>query len=214
MAPRLEVENVECLRGERRLFSGLSFTLSDGQFLRVRGANGSGKTSLLRIVCGLLTPSAGEVRWDNRGIRSLREDYCRNLVYIGHANGLKDELTAAENLEVAAALAGVPADREAQLAALDAFGVAHCSGLALRHLSQGQRRRVALARLALSAAAPLWILDEPFAALDAQAVAQVERLVAAHVGAGGMVALTTHLEVAFAAAAMVHVDLDQRAGRA
>jgi heme exporter protein A len=214
MAPRLEVENVECLRGERRLFSGLSFTLSDGQLLRVRGANGSGKTSLLRIVCGLLTPSAGEVRWDSRGIRSLREDYCRNLVYIGHANGLKDELTAAENLEVAAALAGVPADREAQFTALDAFGVAHCSGLALRQLSQGQRRRVALARLALSAAAPLWILDEPFAALDAQAVAQVERLVAAHVGAGGIVVLTTHLEVAFAAAAMVHVDLDQRSGRA
>jgi len=204
----LEARELECTRGERRLFSGLSFRLGAGQLLRVAGANGSGKTSLLRIMCGLLLPSAGELRWRGRPIRAEREEYCRNLVFIGHLNALKDDLTALENLQVAAALGGMTADAGRMLAALDRFGVAHCAELPTKILSQGQRRRVALARLALSAAAPLWILDEPFSALDVGAVVELERLLAAHLAAGGMVVLTTHQEVQVVAHAVLRIDLD------
>ncbi len=206
----LEALQLECTRGERRLFTGLSFALSRGQLLRVAGANGSGKTSLLRIMCGLLAPSAGELRWCGKSIRSEREEYSRNLLFVGHLNALKDDLTAVENLQVAAALGGKPADVGRMLAALDCFGVAHCAELPAKVLSQGQRRRVALARLALAPTAPLWILDEPFAALDVAAVVELERLLASHLASGGMVVLTTHQEVAVVAHAVLRVDLDQQ----
>ncbi len=208
MAAMLEARQLECTRGDRRLFSELSFTLSRGQMLRVAGANGSGKTSLLRIMCGLLAPSAGELRWQGRPIRAEREEYSRNLVYIGHLNALKDDLTALENLQVAAALGGMPADAGRMLAGLDRFGIAHCAELPAKVLSQGQRRRAALARLALSPTVPLWILDEPFSALDVGAVVELERLIASHVASGGMVVLTTHQEVQVVAHAVLRVDLD------
>jgi heme exporter protein A len=207
----LEALSVGCVRGERRLFSGVGFTLAPGRLLRVAGANGSGKTSLLRILCGLLTPAEGEVRWNSAAIGSQRDDYHRSLAYIGHLNGLKDELSPLENLEIGATLAGNPAGPDARIAALDAFGLASSTDAAVRHLSQGQRRRVALARLALSAAVPLWILDEPFTALDAQAVKRLGDLIAAHVRTGGMVVLTTHMEVPIAADDVL--DLDGRGGR-
>lgn len=209
----LEALSVGCVRGERRLFSGIGFTLAAGQLLRVSGANGSGKTSLLRILCGLLTPAEGEVRWNSAAIGSQRDDYHRSLSYIGHLNGLKDELNPLENLEIGATLAGIPAGLEARIAALDAFGLASSAYAPVRYLSQGQRRRVALARLALSAAVPLWILDEPFTALDAHAVARLEGLVAGHVRSGGMVVLTTHMEVSIAATDVLRIDLDGRGGR-
>jgi heme exporter protein A len=186
----------------------LSFKLDRGQLLRVAGANGSGKTSLLRIMCGLVAPSAGELRWRGRPIRSEREEYARNLVFIGHLNALKDDLTALENLQVAAALAGMSADAGRVLAGLERFGVAHCAELPAKVLSQGQRRRVALARLALSPAVPLWILDEPFSALDVGAVVELERLLAAHLVSGGMIVLTTHQEVQLVAHAVLRGDLD------
>jgi len=204
----LEARELECTRGERRLFSGLSFGLGAGQLLRVAGANGSGKTSLLRIMCGLLLPSAGELRWRGRPIRAEREEYSRNLVFIGHLNALKDDLTALENLQVAAALGGMPTDAGRMRAALDRFGVAHCAELPTKILSQGQRRRVTLARLALSPAVPLWILDEPFSALDVGAVVELERLLAAHLASAGMVVLTTHQEVQVVAHAVLRIDLD------
>ena len=207
----LEARQLECTRGERRLFSELSFRLGGGQLLRVAGANGSGKTSLLRIMCGLLAPSAGELRWKGKPIRSEREEYSKNLVFIGHLNALKDDLTALENLQLAAALSGMPAGSERMLAGLDRFGVAHCAALPAKVLSQGQRRRVALARLALTPAVPLWILDEPFAALDVGAVVELERLLAAHLASGGMVVLTTHQEVQVVAHAILRVDLDLHA---
>jgi heme exporter protein A len=207
----LEALSVGCVRGERRLFSGVGFTLAPGRLMRVAGANGSGKTSLLRILCGLLTPDEGEVRWNSAAIGSQRDDYHRSLAYIGHLNGLKDELSPLENLEIGATLAGNPAGPDARIAALDAFGLASSADAAVRHLSQGQRRRVALARLALSAAVPLWILDEPFTALDAQAVKRLGDLIAAHVRTGGMVVLTTHMEVPIAADDVL--DLDGRGGR-
>ncbi|MFH1605331.1 MAG: cytochrome c biogenesis heme-transporting ATPase CcmA [Pseudomonadota bacterium] len=204
----LEAHRLECTRGERRLFHELSFRLGRGQLLRVAGANGSGKTSLLRIMCGLLAPSAGELRWQGKPIRSEREEYCRNLLFVGHLNALKDDLTALENLQFAAALGGMSADARRMFAALERFGVAHCADLPTKILSQGQRRRVALAKLALSAAVPLWILDEPFSALDVRAVAELERLLEAHIAAGGMVVLTTHQEVQVVAHAVMRVDLD------
>lgn len=210
----LEARHLECTRGERKLFRDLSFRLGRGQLLRVAGANGSGKTSLLRIMCGLLAPSAGELRWQGQSIRTEREEYSRNLVFIGHLNALKDDLTALENLRFAAALGGLPADREHALAGLDSFGVVHCAELPAKVLSQGQRRRVALARLALSPKVPLWILDEPFSALDLAAVAELELLLAAHIASGGMVVLTTHQEVQVVTRAVLRVDLDLHAAAA
>ena len=204
----LEARRLECTRGEKKLFRDLSFKLGRGQLLRVAGANGSGKTSLLRIMCGLVAPSAGELRWKGQSIRTEREEYSRNLVFIGHLNALKDDLTALENLQFAAALGGLPAGREHTLAGLDRFGVAHCAELPAKVLSQGQRRRVSLARLALSPAVPLWILDEPFSALDVAAVAELEQLLAAHITSGGMVVLTTHQEVQVVTHAVLRVDLD------
>ena len=195
---------MECERGGRSLFCGLSFSLRAGELLRVAGANGSGKTSLLRILCGLLTPTAGDVRWAGTPIASLREEYSRRLVYIGHAPALKDDLTATENLAIAGGIAGNDADQASIRAALAQFGLAG-TAFPLRKFSQGQRRRAALARLVLSASVPLWLLDEPFSALDAAAVRLVEGLIAAHVARGGSVAYATHQEAAIGATRVVEL---------
>ena len=203
----LEAVDLQCVRGERTLFSGLDFSLERGELLRVAGANGSGKTSLLRIVCGLTPPAHGEVRWDGANIRSLKEDYARQLVYIGHANALKDDLTGRENLTIATALAGLETSTRQAQDALDRFGVGDCAMLPARVLSQGQRRRVALARLALSSQVPLWVLDEPFTALDAAAVGDLQALISAHASRGGSIVLTTHQEVEIAAAKSRRLDL-------
>lgn len=191
----LEVAGLECRRGDRLLFAGLAFKVSGGTLLHVRGANGSGKTTLLRSLCGLFTPDSGEIRWNGESIRSLGEDYRRDLLYFGHANGIKGDLTGVENLRVAATLDGDAADAAAIWSALARIGLAGFEDLPTRMLSQGQKKRVALARLLLSKA-PFWILDEPFTALDTAAVGLLEELIAARVAAGGLVVLTTHQEVA------------------
>lgn len=206
----LEVAGLECVRGDRTLFSGLNFSLEGGELLRIAGANGSGKTSLLRIVCGLLSPAEGEVRWHGSSIRSLREEYWKDIIYLGHSSAVKDDLTAAENLIVACALAGKQVNREQARAALHCFGLAECEMLPAKVLSQGQRRRVSLARLILSEHLPLWILDEPFTALDAAAVDYMETLIARHVARGAAVMLTTHQEPRFAAASMITIDLNSQ----
>lgn len=203
----LEVHALECVRGERTLFRDVSFALEGGALLHVAGENGSGKTSLLRIVCGLSTPAAGEVRWDGQVLRKVREEFWRQLTCIGHASALKDDLTALENLHFASALAGIEADEKRAYAALDQFGVAHCARLPARVLSQGQRRRVALARLALAPRGGLWVLDEPFSALDVNAVEQLRQLIAAHLASSGMVILTTHQDVEIVAAVRFTVRL-------
>ena len=203
----LEARELEATRGGATLFRGLGFTLEPGGLLRVTGANGSGKTSLLRILCGLLTPVAGEVRWRGENIRALREEYWKQLAYVGHANALKDDLTVMENLVVACALAGLSLTAAHARAALERFGLAGREGLAVKALSQGQRRRAALARLLASETLPLWILDEPFAALDAAAVELVQAVAGEHLARGGMVMLTTHQEARIQAPSMTDINL-------
>jgi len=190
----LEVVDLECVRGDRRLFSGLSFSLEPGELLHLYGHNGSGKTTLMRSVCGLIRPTAGEIRWQGESIREAEDAYCRDLVYIGHKNGIKDDLNGIENLRIACVLDGVPISEAQAWDALERMGLRGHEDLPARVLSQGQKRRVALARL-LAHKARLWILDEPFTALDKAAVAFLQSVIREHVGAGGMVILTTHQEV-------------------
>ena len=190
--------DLECLRGDRRLFAGIGFRLGAGELLYLQGRNGSGKTSLLRMLCGLLPPAAGEIRWRGRPIGKLGEDYRRELCVLGHHNAIKEELTPLENLTTSAALAGEALDAGAALDALELLGLAGREELACRYLSQGQKRRVALARLA-SERRPLWLLDEPFVALDAAAVELVAGLIGAHLQRGGLAVLTTHQPVEIAA---------------
>lgn len=201
----LDAQELECERGGRTLFRALSFTLKAGELLRIAGANGSGKTSLLRILCGLLPPSGGEVRWNAVPIRALREDYSRQLVYLGHAPAVKDDLSAAENLAIACRLAG---NSKPQGEIREALGRLGLAGLEqpVRKMSQGQRRRAALARLALSESVPLWLLDEPFSALDFSGVDLLREMLQEHLARGGAVAFTTHQDPGIAAARVIDLD--------
>jgi heme exporter protein A len=203
----LSVNALECVRGERRLFANLGFELAPQTLLEVRGANGSGKTSLLRMLCGFLAPAAGSITWNGADIHSAREEYCTQLTYIGHLNGIKEELTALENLSFAARAAGLAAGTASADAALRQIGLDGFQQMACKVLSQGQRRRVALARLCLSTPRPLWILDEPFAALDATALALTQSLLESHLRQGGMVVLTTHQDVGLAAKSIQRIEL-------
>jgi heme exporter protein A len=201
----LEAADLECARGGRPLLGGLSFKLAGGELLRLAGENGSGKTTLLKILAGLLVPDAGEVRWRGESIRRLREEFARNVVYLGHAPAVKADLTAAENLQIACTLAGTAHAPTEVRAALARYGIP--ADVPVRKLSQGQRRRAALARLLLSASVPLWLLDEPFAALDAHAVRLTEELVAGHVARGNAVIYTTHQEADIGAAVLRVIEL-------
>jgi len=176
------------------LFSGVGFELEPGTLLHVRGRNGSGKTTLLRALCGLLVPETGEIRWQGEDSRRLGEDYRANLLYCGHLNGIKGDLTGIENLRVAAILDGKPVDEERLWSALEHMGLAGYEDLPAMALSLGQKRRVALARFLVSKA-PLWILDEPFTALDTDAVDLLLQLITGHISDGGIIVLTTHQEV-------------------
>lgn len=202
----LAASELACSRGGRALFRGLSFQIESGALLRVAGENGSGKTTLLKLLAGLLTPDAGEVHWRGEPIRALREEYSRNLVYLGHAPAVKDDLTAAENLGIACTLAGLQATPQSIRDALDGYGLP-VGEIPVRKLSQGQRRRAALARLLLSEQAPLWMLDEPFAALDVAAARLTEEIVARHVARGGAVVYTTHQEANIGGAVLRVIEL-------
>ena len=204
----LETHDLACLRGDRRLFRGLNLAVAPGQLLRVEGANGAGKTSLLRLLAGLALPAAGEVHWAGQTIRRQRESYAQALLYLGHLGGLKDELTAAENLQIEADLAGTPGvDAPRLAAALADWGLARQARLPLRVLSAGQRRRAALARLQLTEAV-LWILDEPFNALDVDAVAHLGRQIEAHLARGGLAVVTSHMDLPIAPAQLLSVRLN------
>lgn len=189
-APALCAENLECVRGDRWLFSGLSFKLSCGQLLHIEGANGCGKTSLLRILCGLSPPAAGEIRWRDQPIWRERHRFLKELAYLGHHTGVKGELTPLENLTLASRLYRIRPDADLDEILIRAGLGGHERTLA-RALSAGQRQRIALARLLLQEAT-LWILDEPFTSLDQDGTAWVKTLLEEHLKRGGMVVLTSH----------------------
>lgn len=187
----LEVSNLACSRGDHRLFSDLSFALYPGQIMQIQGANGSGKTSLLRTLCGFIIPDDGKISWCGEDVRQLDEAYFAEMMYLGHLNAIKDELSALENLRISAGLSGAELNEKDAVAALRRMGLRGRERLPTKVLSQGQRRRVALARLLVSDAR-LWILDEPLAALDVGAVALIQELIAEHLAGQGMVMFTTH----------------------
>jgi len=203
----LTVSNITCSRGDRTLFRDLSFSVAAGDLLHLKGKNGSGKTTLLRSLCGLFLPESGDIRWNQTSIRALGEEYFREVVYLGHHNGIKDDLTALENLHIAAVLDGDDSDETRILAALDRIGLGGYEDLPTRVLSQGQKRRVALARLLLTKS-PLWILDEPFTALDTAAVDLLQEIIREHVALGGMIIITTHQEVALTSGQARQLELD------
>ena len=183
----LEAQDLACLRGERVVFADLSFRLEPGGALLLVGANGAGKSSLLRLLAGLLRPEAGQLLWDGADALADRAAHAARLRYLSHQDALKPALTARENLLFFAGLWGGDVD-----AALEALSLAPLAALPARVLSSGQKRRLALARLALGAA-PLWLLDEPTVGLDAASVERLGGLLARHRAAGGMVLAATHL---------------------
>jgi len=208
--PSLRLVDVACRRGDRVLFSGLTETVAAGELLWLRGGNGRGKTSLLRLVAGLAAPEAGQILWGDLPTRR-NERFAAELVYIAHANALKDDLTAAESLAFLAHIHGRDDSTAAVRAALARMGLAGRERTPTRSLSQGLRRRVALARLALETAPALWVLDEPFDALDVAGTATLHALLAAHRAHGGSVLLTSHhlhLDTQAASAGFRSLDLD------
>ena len=194
MPDRFSGNDLTCIRGERVVFSRLSFSVHGGQILTLRGPNGSGKSSLLRLMAGLGRPAAGALRWhdgggdDEEDIADDRAAHRGRLIYIGHQDGLKPALTVRENLSFWASLANAECRVDG---ALDLFALQPLAAVPARFLSAGERRRLALARL-VAIPAPLWLLDEPTVGLDDRALESLLTLLAAHRDAGGMVVLSTH----------------------
>lgn len=193
--PTLEAIALRCERGDRVLFDGFDLRLAPGEMVWLRGANGRGKTTLLRTLAGLVTPAAGELRLGGQPMKGTDPGWRRQLVYLGHANALKDDLSATESLVFAARLAGLPAAPADVQAALVALGVGMLAHRAVRTMSQGQRRRVALARMALAPKPALALLDEPFDALDDDGIDRLAALLAGIVAAGGAVLYTSHQRI-------------------
>jgi heme exporter protein A len=200
LTPTLAAVDLACRRGERILFKGLQLDVHAGQVVWLRGANGRGKTSLLRLLAGLSTPEAGEVSWTGTP---------RQRVYIAHANALKEDLTVIESLRFLARLHGRADSDEKLDAALALFGMGSRRNAFVRTLSQGQHRRVALSRLALDVSPTLWILDEPFDALDAEGITTLNGLITRHAASGGSVVLTSHQSLTLTEPAPVVVQLDE-----
>jgi heme exporter protein A len=208
-APTLSARSLGGQRGERPLFRNLELTLSPGRLVWLRGRNGRGKTSLLRLLAGLATPAAGEVLCDGRPLGELGPAWRQRLLYIAHANALKDDLTVAESLRFLGALHGrAPTGGEIE-SALALLGIARCTNAPVRTLSQGQRRRASLARLALPQAAMIWLLDEPFDSLDDEGIHALHGLLSAQARRGGSVLMTSHQAILLADPVPEVLDLDR-----
>jgi heme exporter protein A len=191
----LEAQQLAAQRGGVPLFAGVGFALARGEALVVTGANGSGKTTLLRMVVGLSLPASGTLAWNGAAVRPFDPTLRETTLYVGHAPALKDELTAEENLASLASLHGATVDSARAHAALAEWALERQRSLPARVLSQGQRRRVGLARLRL-VRRPLWVLDEPTTALDTAGVAILQKCVAAHLEQGGVAVIATHHDLA------------------
>ncbi|WP_372741545.1 cytochrome c biogenesis heme-transporting ATPase CcmA [Neptunomonas sp.] len=207
--PLLKVVDLFCERDERTLFDGLAFTLAAGELMQIEGANGSGKTTLLRILSGLSNDFEGEIYWRGKLIEKMKDEFLSSMLYFGHQPGVKGMLTPVENLQWYSAIH--PAlSAEKILAALDAVGLKGYEDVPCHSLSAGQNRRVSLARLYMNTAT-LWILDEPFTAIDKHGVAAKEKWLAGHVAAGGSVILTTHHDLT-SCGPVTKINLDQLMG--
>lgn len=194
----LQARNLACERDDRRLFADLDVDITSGEIVRVEGPNGCGKTTLLKILSGQLSDHEGALFWNGRPMREVREAFLSNLLYLGHAPGIKAGLSALENLVWYQALSGERCDETKRLEALQNVGLAGFEDVPAGQLSSGQKRRIALARLRLTPRA-LWVLDEPFTAIDRDGVAALEATLLAHARAGGSVIVTTHHELAASA---------------
>ncbi len=188
--------DLTCIRGDRLVFAALSFTLAPGGALLLRGPNGTGKSSLLRMLAGLLPPAQGELLWANAPVQPAQEDHRTRLHYVGHLDAVKPALTARETLGFWAGMAGQGNRVDA---ALDTFGLRHLADIPGRFLSAGQKRRLNLARLA-AIPAPLWLLDEPSVSLDVESVALLAGLIAAHGRRGGLIIAASHVDFGLAGA--------------
>lgn len=190
---KLKVENLGCERNDKQLFSGMTFGLEPGELIQVDGSNGSGKTTLLRMISGLMPIDEGMIYWNDSPIQKNRSEFMGELSFVGHKNGIKDELTAGENLKMDRTLTGRPSGVSVA-DALGRLGIAHCEHQLCRHLSAGQRQRVSLSRLLISATR-LWVLDEPLTALDRDAQEIVRDLLVEHMESGGMALVTSHQSI-------------------
>jgi heme exporter protein A len=186
----LEAREINCWRGDRHILRDVSFGVRAGEFLKLTGPNGVGKTTLIRIVCGLLPPESGSVLWRGKLVRGVNDEFHIDTAYLGHLNSLKADLTARENLRFLAGLRQTLTDAEID-GALDRVGILSRGDLVARSLSAGQKRRLALARLLL-AGATLWILDEPVTNLDTAGIGLVEELITEHVNKGGLALAAAH----------------------
>jgi len=200
----LQANELAADRGGQRLFSDISFQLNDGALLHVSGRNGSGKTTLLRMLCGLTLPAAGEIHWQQRNIESNRDTFNSELLYLGHRHGMHSDLNALENLTLSCRQRLNSAHI---LSALNEVGLGEHYDKPLRLLSQGQQRRVALARLLLEPS-KLWILDEPLAALDVDAVSWFSQRLVQHLESGGMCVITTHQDASFISRVSINIVLN------
>ena len=203
----LEAKELACIRDDRTLFEDLEFSVRSGEILLLEGRNGSGKTSLLRILCSIRLPDAGVVNWCGEDIQKLGADYHEHIAYVGHRDGVKQDLTPEENLRVARALGKANMNRSSA-EVLDRFGLYGFEDIPTYNLSAGQQRRLALARL-LATEAQLWILDEPFTSLDKHGIGLFESVMDDHLQTGGMIVLTTHHRVSFKGSSVHRINLSR-----
>jgi len=202
----LELINLDCVRGGRTLCRKINLTVGGGTLVQLQGPNGSGKTSLMRIICGLLAIENGEVRWQGTNIRKLGEEYHQAIAYLGHRNGIKEELTPMENLRIANGASGINLTTLQAQSALKLVGLESRQNLPARFLSEGQRRRAALAQI-ITGTAKLWVLDEVLAALDTAAIETVKTLIEGHLNNGGMAIVATHHELQISAGSFQRLQL-------